>query len=140
VQEFQAQVTVFWSRPPGGVPATRLADLYPPGSAGELPTCAAVGVLGALVMHVGSIMSTQAILLIAGIGDPLVGRIALVDGLRSTIREVPLRTRADAGSRRSPAPAPEIDARALADRLASGAPPHVVDVRSAAERAERAID
>ncbi|GGD40667.1 molybdopterin biosynthesis protein MoeZ [Microbacterium faecale] len=142
VQEFQAQVTVFWSKPPAGVPPTRLGDLYPPGSAGELPTCAAVGVLGALVMHVGSIMSTQAILLIAGIGDPLVGRIALIDGLRSTTREVPLRARAtgSAGDEpRAPHMMPEIDVGALTARLRSDAAPLVVDVRSQAERAEAAI-
>lgn len=145
VQEFHAQITVFWSRPPRGVPPTRLADLYPPGSAGELPTCAAVGVLGALVMHVGSIMSTQAILLIAGIGSPLVGRIALVDGLGSSVREVPLRGRAAPSpatprDRTAPAASPhEIDGRALTARLRDAVAPLVVDVRSAAERAEGSI-
>lgn len=91
VQEFHAQVTVFWSAPPAGAPAIRLEDLHPAGSAGNVPTCAEVGVLGALVMQVGSLMASQAILLIAGIGHPLLGRVALVDGLRSTTREVPLR-------------------------------------------------
>ncbi|WP_156759509.1 HesA/MoeB/ThiF family protein [Microbacterium karelineae] len=118
VQEFHAQVTVFWSRPPAGVPATRLADLHPPGSAGNVPTCADVGVLGALVMQVGSLMATQAILLIAGIGDPLVGRIALVDGLRSSTREVPFR--------------PSVTARARADSRGVAATDRTERSRSAA--------
>lgn len=90
VQEFTAQVTVFWSRPPAGVPSVRLADLHPRASALDVPSCAEVGVLGAVVLQVGSLMATQAILLLSGIGEPLIGRIALVDALRSTAREIPL--------------------------------------------------
>lgn len=138
VQEFHAQVTVFWSRPPAGAPATRLADLYPPGAAGNVPSCAEVGVLGALVMQIGSLMATQAILLIAGIGEPLVGRIALVDALRGTVREAPLRGSSSAAP---PAPAASAEVRAadLASALAGSAPPFVVDVRGEDERAGDAI-
>lgn len=96
VQEFDAQVTVFWSAPPVGTAPVRLADLYPPGSAGEVPTCAQVGVLGALCLQVGSLQALEAIKLIAGIGEPLLGRILVIDGLGARWREVPLR----------PAPAP----------------------------------
>src|SRR6478736_8096688 len=46
IQEFYAQATVFWSDPPAGLPAVRLADLYPPESVGDVPTCEEVGVLG----------------------------------------------------------------------------------------------
>lgn len=91
VQEFHAQVTVFWSAPPPGHAPVRLADLYPPGSAGELPTCAMVGVLGALCMQVGALLATEAVKLITGIGDPLLGRVLLIDGLSARQREVPLR-------------------------------------------------
>jgi adenylyltransferase/sulfurtransferase len=91
VQEFHAQITVFWSAPPPGFAPVRLADLYPAGSAGELPTCAMVGVLGALCMQVGAVMATEAIKLITGIGDPLLGRVLLIDGLGARQREVPLR-------------------------------------------------
>lgn len=135
VQEFHAQITVFWSQPPAGVPATRLADLHPPETAGEAPSCAEVGVLGALVMHVGSIMATQAVLLIAGIGEPLVGRIALVDGLRSTVREVPLRGSARvAPSSVTSSHGTAIRPRDLDELVRDGADPLLVDVRSARER------
>ncbi|MGC5171372.1 ThiF family adenylyltransferase [Microbacterium sp. DT81.1] len=91
VQAFDAQVTVFWSSPPEGFPAVRLSDLYPHGSTGDVPTCAMVGVLGALCMQVGSLMATEAIKLIAGIGEPLLGRVLVLDSLRSRQSEVPLR-------------------------------------------------
>ncbi|MEJ1088709.1 ThiF family adenylyltransferase [Microbacterium sp. Mu-80] len=91
IQEFAAQVTVFWSAPPVGSDAVVLGDLYPPGSVGELPTCAAVGVFGALCLQAGSIMSMEAIKLITGIGEPLLGRVLVIDALRARSSEVPLR-------------------------------------------------
>ncbi|GGF39746.1 molybdopterin/thiamine biosynthesis dinucleotide-utilizing protein [Microbacterium sorbitolivorans] len=134
VQEFTAQVTVFWSRPPAGAPRVVLADLHP--GAGELPTCAEVGVLGSVVLQVGSLMATQAILLIAGIGDPLLGRIALVDALRSTAREVPLLAAAGDGDPAAGAADPgagRADPAPAAADLPAGAV--VVDVREPSERA-----
>lgn len=128
VQEFHAQVTVFWSAPPAGTTATRLSDLYPAGSAGDLPSCADVGVLGALVMHVGSIMATQAILLITGIGEPLVGRIALVDALRGTTREVPLTGSSGRPGAASPEPVEIRAADLIPDTML------LIDVRAAGER------
>lgn len=93
VQEFAAQVTVFWSDPPADVAPVVLADLYPPEEVGELPSCAAVGVLGALCLQVGSVLAMEAIKLVAGIGDPLLGRVLLIDALRGRMSEVPLRGR-----------------------------------------------
>ena len=90
IQEFTAQLTVFWSTPPDGRSPVLLDDLYPAGSAGEVPTCAQVGVLGAMCLQVGAAMAMQAIQLIAGIGEPLLGRVMLFDALRSRSREVPL--------------------------------------------------
>ncbi|WP_119697711.1 ThiF family adenylyltransferase [Microbacterium halotolerans] len=90
IQEFSAQLTVFWSTPPDGRSPVLLSDLYPAGSAGEVPTCAQVGVLGAMCLQVGAAMAMQAIQLIAGIGEPLLGRVLLFDALRSRSREVPL--------------------------------------------------
>ncbi|WES64495.1 HesA/MoeB/ThiF family protein [Microbacter sp. GSS18] len=98
VQEFHGQVTVFWTAPPAGTPAVRLSDLYPPGSTGDVPTCADVGVLGALCLQIGSLMAMEAVKLIAGIGEPLLGRVLMIDALRGRQREVPLRAaRTDAG-------------------------------------------
>jgi molybdopterin/thiamine biosynthesis adenylyltransferase/rhodanese-related sulfurtransferase len=91
VQAFDAQVTVFWSSPPAGEAPVRLADLYPPGSVGEVPTCEEVGVLGALCLQVGSLLSMEAVKLITGIGEPLLGRVLVIDGLRARQREVALR-------------------------------------------------
>lgn len=129
LQEFSAQLTVFWSRPPEGRTPVVLSDLYPADRAGEPPSCAQVGVLGALCMQVGAAMAMQAIQLIAGIGEPLLGRLLLIDALGSRQREVPL----VGGDGASPPPArehePTVRAADLAERLRGDAPPVVVDVR-----------
>lgn len=91
VQEWHAQVTVFWSRPPVGVDAVRLGDLFPEGSEGEPPTCAQVGVLGALCVQVGGMLATEVVKLVTGAGEPLLGRMITVDALRARVAEVPLR-------------------------------------------------
>lgn len=91
VQEFHAQATVFWSAPADGSPAVRLRDLYPPDTVGELPTCAAVGVLGSLCLQVGAILATETVKLVTGVGEPLLGRVMVIDALRATSYEVPLR-------------------------------------------------
>ena len=152
VQAFDAQVTVFWSQPPHGAPAVRLADLYPPGSAGEVPTCAQVGVLGALCLQVGSLLATEAIKLITGIGEPLLGRVLVIDALRARQTEVTLKgssvssvsdaaayacaagPTASAGAR-SAEPVAYVAPRAVADRLAAGEHPPIIDVREAEELA-----
>lgn len=119
LQEFHAQVTVLWSAPPAGTDAVVLSDLHPPESVGEVPSCAQVGVLGALCLQVGGLMALEVVKLVAGIGEPLLGRIAVVDALRGTQVEVPLR-RAGAAARPappSPAPIPHLTvAEALAAR------------------------
>ncbi|GAA2009281.1 ThiF family adenylyltransferase [Microbacterium ulmi] len=138
VQEFDAQVTVFWSRPPAGAAPVVLADLYPPGSVGAVPSCADVGVLGALCLQVGSLLALEAIKLVAGIGEPLLGRVLVIDALRARQTEVPLRA-TDAAASAAPArtaaaaPAPAgrhpitaVGPSALADTL-------VIDVREAHE-------
>lgn len=90
VQEFHAQVTVFWSQPTGGMDAVVLDDLYP--DADEVPTCADAGVLGALTLQVGAVMATEAIKLITGVGVPLFGRVLVIDALAGRTHEVPLRS------------------------------------------------
>ena len=122
VQGFDAQVTVFWSAPPAGTAPVRLGDLYPHGSVGEVPTCEDVGVLGALCLHVGGLLATQAILLLTGIGEPLLGRVLVIDGLRARQFEVPLRAATDAATA---APTPVRAARP-ASRPSAAAPPALV--------------
>lgn len=89
VQEFFGQVTVFWSAPPDGVEPVGLHDLYPEGS--QAPSCSLVGVFSPLCLQVGALMAAEAIKLVSGVGRPLIGRVALLDALAGSQREVPLR-------------------------------------------------
>lgn len=140
VQEFDAQITTFWNRPPRGHASVVLADLYPPGSVGEVPSCADVGVLGALCLQVGAVLALEAIKLIAGIGEPLLGRILVIDGLRGRQTEVPIRSRGDAEiisaptsvSQIAPSPITVVGPSALGDTL-------VIDVREEHEVAHGMI-
>lgn len=136
VQEFAGQATVFWSAPPEGVLPVVLSDLYPPETVGEVPSCAQVGVLGALCVQVGGALAIEAVKLLTGIGEPLLGRILLIDALSARVREVPLRP---SGQRTAPAPAPvvdeidEIDAAEFDARRGAGVA--VLDVREPEETA-----
>ena len=66
--------------------------LYPePPPPGLVPSCAEGGVLGVLPGLVGVIQATEAIKLILGIGEPLIGRFLIVDALRMKLRELKLR-------------------------------------------------
>jgi sulfur-carrier protein adenylyltransferase/sulfurtransferase len=70
--------------------------LYPePPPPGLVPSCAEGGVLGILPGLVGVIQATEVIKLILGIGDPLVGRLLLVDALGMKFRELKLRKNPD---------------------------------------------
>ncbi|QEO13702.1 molybdopterin-synthase adenylyltransferase [Agromyces intestinalis] len=152
---FDAQVSVFWSRPPvgdgrvGAVEGVTLRDLYPVEPEGGVPTCADVGVLGSLCMQAGALMATEAIKLITGVGEPLLGRVLVIDGLRARQREVGLRPAAapqrsdvsqSSTSMTDAAPAPppigHVSAGELRQRLDEVT---VLDVREPSERAERAI-
>ncbi len=146
VERFDGQVSVF------GVPGSacyRCLFREPP-PPGLIPTCAEAGVFGVLPGLVGMIQATEVIKVLTGVGDPLVGRLLLVDAARMQFRSIAVRpdpacpvcgTReqttlidyeAFCGLR--PA-APHGDAivqlspRALAQRLAAGDAPLIVDVR-----------
>lgn len=96
VLEFWSQVTVFWSAPPAGAQPVRLSDLFPTGSTGQVFTCAQVGVLASVCMQTGSLMASEAIKLIVGVGRPLLGRVAVIDALAGTMRELEVRAAAAA--------------------------------------------
>ena len=68
--------------------------LYGHGSEAEL-TCSEAGVLGPLVGTVGSLQALEALKLLAGFGEPLVGRLLLIDALGTRFRE--LRVKRDPG-------------------------------------------
>ncbi|GGM38009.1 HesA/MoeB/ThiF family protein [Microbacterium saperdae] len=97
VQEWHAQVTVFWSAPPQGEPVV-LADLFPPGTEGEPPSCAQVGVLGALCVQVGGMLAGEVIKLVTGAGEPLLGRLAVIDALSSRQHEIAIRAASSAAT------------------------------------------
>jgi len=66
--------------------------LYPePPPPGMVPSCAEGGVLGVLCGSIGSIQVTEAIKLLTGIGDPLVGRLMIYDALEMSYRSVTVR-------------------------------------------------
>jgi molybdopterin/thiamine biosynthesis adenylyltransferase/rhodanese-related sulfurtransferase len=97
IYRFEGQVTVFKPFPPAGAadrfeqgPCYRCLFHQPPPP--ELaPSCAEAGVLGVLPGIVGSIQANEAIKLLLGIGEPLIGRYLLFDALDETFREVKLR-------------------------------------------------
>ncbi|HKS44238.1 MAG TPA: adenylyltransferase/sulfurtransferase MoeZ [Amycolatopsis sp.] len=88
---FEGQVSVFWEDAPNGK-GLNYRDLYPePPPPGMVPSCAEGGVLGVLCASIGSIMVTEAIKLITGIGEPLLGRLISYDALEMRYREVKIR-------------------------------------------------
>lgn len=88
---FEGQASVFATREG---PCYRC--LYPePPPPGLVPSCAEGGVLGILPGLVGLIQATEAIKLILGIGEPLIGRLLLIDALGMKFRELKLRKAPD---------------------------------------------
>jgi sulfur-carrier protein adenylyltransferase/sulfurtransferase len=84
IYRFDGQASVFWA---DHGPCYRC--LYPePPPPGMVPSCAEGGVLGVLCASIGSIQVNEAIKLIAGIGEPLVGRLMIYDALEMSYRTV----------------------------------------------------
>lgn len=92
---FEGQASVFWEDVPGG-DGLNYRDLYPSPPPPELaPSCSEGGVLGILCASIGAIMATEVIKLITGIGDSLLGRLAVYDALDMQYRFLPLRRAPD---------------------------------------------
>lgn len=89
-----AQVSVFRGTPDGG--GLTLRDLFPdpPESA---PTASEVGALGAACGITGSVMAAEVVKLVAGVGEPLYGRVLFVDAWAGTFAEIPLTPRSTRG-------------------------------------------
>ncbi|MEZ0382671.1 adenylyltransferase/sulfurtransferase MoeZ [Mycobacterium sp. pW045] len=88
---FEGQVSVFWEDAPDGR-GLNYRDLYPePPPPGMVPSCAEGGVLGVLCASVGSVMGTEAIKLITGIGESLLGRLLIYDALQMSYRTIRVR-------------------------------------------------
>jgi molybdopterin/thiamine biosynthesis adenylyltransferase/rhodanese-related sulfurtransferase len=137
---FEGQATVLSA---AGGPCYRCLYPSPPGP-GEIPSCAEAGVLGILPGLLGTIQATEAIKLAAGIGEPLIGRLLLVDALQMTFRTLrvardPLCPACGTGSildlreeavACAPArPIPETTPAELVARMAEVDPPVLLDVR-----------
>ena len=88
IYRFEGQVSVF--APHLGGPCYRCLFPEPP-DPGQIPSCAEGGVLGVLPGIVGSLQANEAIKLILGIGDSLVGRLLHFDSLAFRFREIKLR-------------------------------------------------
>ncbi|TDC51396.1 adenylyltransferase/sulfurtransferase MoeZ [Jiangella ureilytica] len=87
IYRFEGQVSVFWAEH-----GPNYRDLYPePPPPGMVPSCAEGGVLGVLCASIGSIMVTEAIKLITGIGDPLLGRLMIYDALEMNYTTLKIR-------------------------------------------------
>jgi Dinucleotide-utilizing enzymes involved in molybdopterin and thiamine biosynthesis family 2 len=87
IYRFDGQASVFWAE---HGPCYRC--LYPePPPPGMVPSCAEGGVLGVLCASIGSLQVNEAIKLITGVGDPLVGRLMIYDALEMKYRDVKVR-------------------------------------------------
>jgi len=91
IYRFDGQASVFWPTAPGGeAPCYRC--LYPePPPPGMVPSCAEGGVLGVLCASIGSIQTNEAIKLLMGIGEPLVGKLMVYDALEMEYRKIRIR-------------------------------------------------
>jgi molybdopterin/thiamine biosynthesis adenylyltransferase/rhodanese-related sulfurtransferase len=104
IYRFDGQASVFWphavdeassadassSSAASGYPCYRC--LYPePPPPGMVPSCAEGGVLGVLCASIGSIQVNEAIKLLTGIGEPLVGRLMIYDALEMEYRKLKVR-------------------------------------------------
>jgi molybdopterin/thiamine biosynthesis adenylyltransferase/rhodanese-related sulfurtransferase len=146
IYRFDGQVSVFWEDAPDGR-GLNYRDLYPDAPPpGLVPSCADGGVLGVLCASIASVMGTEAIKLITGLGEPLLGRLMLYDALAMSYRTIVIRKdpaapaitdlvdyEAFCGTVPDTADDCAITPRALRDLLDSGGPIALIDVREPAE-------
>ena len=153
VSRFDGQASVFWA---AKGPCYRCLFEEPP-PADLVPSCAEGGVLGVLPGLLGTIQATEVLKLVLGVGQPLIGRLLLVDALRMEMRTIstaknpacavcgstPTVTRlADTEAFCAGRPAAalaETSPEELAGRLASGDAPFLLDVREPYEVPVRAL-
>lgn len=89
IYRFEGQVSVFWpASPTASRPTPCYRCLYSAPPPAELaPSCAEAGVLGVLPGVIGTLQAVEAIKLILGLGDPLIGRLLCFDAMAATFRE-----------------------------------------------------
>lgn len=91
VGRFDGSLTVLkpYERDPNGALLPSYRDLFPqPPPPGVVPSCAQAGIVGALTGVMGSLQAMEVIKLITGVGEPLVGRLLLYDGLSARFETV----------------------------------------------------
>ncbi|MDQ3071503.1 MAG: molybdopterin-synthase adenylyltransferase MoeB [Acidobacteriota bacterium] len=154
VFRFEGQVSVFAA---AGGPCYRCLHPEPP-PPGVIPGCSEAGVLGVLPGLVGTLQANEALKLLGGFGDPLVGRLLMIDALGPRFREIRLPKDPDCpvcgthpvitapieytllcGDLPAEA-ASEITPAEVRRKLAAGEPLLIVDVREPHEHALGAID
>jgi sulfur-carrier protein adenylyltransferase/sulfurtransferase len=154
---FEGQASVFAVK---DGPCYRCLHPEPP-PPGLVPNCAEAGVLGVLPGIIGTIQATEAIKLLSGIGEPLIGRFVVYDALRMRFRELKLRKdpecpacgehptitklteyagycdmeRPPEGGSHSGNYSMDITVKELKQRMDSGDAPRVIDVREPHEHA-----
>jgi len=146
ILQHHGQVSVAWHEYGPGY-----RDLFPvPPAPGTVPDCAAGGVLPGLCGTIGSLLATEALKLIAGNGDPLVGKVLIYDALAASTRTLEF-ARDPHGTQvtelidyvlfcsGSLPEAQGISAKSLAELLTAPDAPVLLDVRNADERAQQHI-
>lgn len=144
ILRFHGQVGIAWR---GHGPTYR--DLFPePPSGDEALSCELGGVLPTLCPAIGSLLATEAIKLVTGIGEPLLGRVLVYDALTARTREIAYRADEDAPrvtALEPESPAGERDERDAVSAaevlraIRAGEPLRLVDVREPDETALRRI-
>jgi len=146
ILQHHGQVSVAWHAYGPGY-----RDLFPdPPTPGAVPSCSVGGVLPGLCGTIGSLLATEALKIITGMGEPLIGRVLVYDALAARFSEVPYARdpegepatelvdfevwcEPEAGA------VPTIGADALAERIRAGEPVSLLDVREAHEWADLRI-
>lgn len=88
---FEGQVSVFWEDAPDGR-GLNYRDVFPePPLPGTVPSCEEGGVLGVLCASIAAVMATEAVKLITGLGESLLGRLMIYDALTMTYKTISIR-------------------------------------------------
>lgn len=134
---FGGQVGVSWE-----ARGVSYRDLFPEPPADAGLSCEVDGILPSVCTVTGGLMASEVLKVLTGIGEPLLGRVALYDALSGRTREVAYRRDAP-GSRPAPVSRPgipQIDAPSLAAELADAEAPLLLDVREPWEAEIATID
>lgn len=147
--KFSGQVGVSWE-----ARGLSYRDLFPEPPADAGLSCEVDGILPTVCTVTGGMMAGEALKVLTGVGEPLLGRVVVYDALSGRTREIAFRRAADAAprphapdvapaARTSAPPAPPapavIDAATLSEELGSESPPMLLDVREPWEAAIAAI-